>query len=408
MSAQFLDYAQMLPALKELYQGQKVIDLVYKQNPFLALLKKDETFEGKYLPIPVLYGAGGGGSSNFSNAQGNQAPGVMAEFLITTAQNYGIATITRQMKLQGRSNAGAFIKSAEYLVDNAYKTVTNRIASQLFRSGSGTIGQIGSISTSGSGPYTSTITLADPNSSVQFEVGQTLVASATDGGSASSDSLQVTKVDRSGGTLVATSAASPSGTWTTNAYLSTQGDTNSTMKGLAAWLPTSAPTAGDNFFGVDRSADPTRLAGVRVSLPNALIEEALIQAANQVYLNDGSPDICIMSVAGFTALEQSLGSKVVINMEEAAGVAFKGIHINGPAGVIRVFADRNCPAKTAYMLESSSWCLTSMLAAPHLQDDDGQTMLRVANADASEIRVSAYSQLYCNAPGHNAVVTISA
>ena len=32
---------------------QKVAELVYKTKPLLALVRKDENFGGKYLPIPV-------------------------------------------------------------------------------------------------------------------------------------------------------------------------------------------------------------------------------------------------------------------------------------------------------------------------------------------------------------------
>ena len=39
---------------------------------------------------------------------------------------------------------------------------------------------------------------------------------------------------------------------------------------------------------------------------------------------------------------------------------------------------------------------------------DGLEMLRVSNADAGELRVGAYYQLACSAPGWNAVVTLSA
>jgi hypothetical protein len=39
---------------------------------------------------------------------------------------------------------------------------------------------------------------------------------------------------------------------------------------------------------------------------------------------------------------------------------------------------------------------------------DGLEMLRVSNADAGEVRVGAYFNLACNAPGWNAYVQLSA
>lgn len=36
-------------ALKELYEGQTVPNLVYKENPLLALVKKDTDFQGEII-----------------------------------------------------------------------------------------------------------------------------------------------------------------------------------------------------------------------------------------------------------------------------------------------------------------------------------------------------------------------
>lgn len=44
----FLDMTSMNAALKELYDGQVVENLVYADNPFLALVKKNTDFGGKY------------------------------------------------------------------------------------------------------------------------------------------------------------------------------------------------------------------------------------------------------------------------------------------------------------------------------------------------------------------------
>ena len=43
-------------ALKELYDDQKIANLVYKNNPFLAMVPKMEEFGGKYMPIPLKIG----------------------------------------------------------------------------------------------------------------------------------------------------------------------------------------------------------------------------------------------------------------------------------------------------------------------------------------------------------------
>ena len=408
--SQYLDLSAMNAALKELYDGQVVENLVYADNPFLAMVKKNTDFGGKYKPVPIITGASQGRSSTFSNAQGNQSPVQIESFLLTRVADYSIATIDNQTMLASKTDKMSFLEGAKLVIDGAIRSITNSVASSLFRSGTGSIGKIGSISTSGSGPYISAITLSNANDVVQFEVNMYLVATLTDGGAASSDVGVVTKVDRSNGIVTISTSASPSVTWAANSFLVVQGDLNLKPKGLAAWLPVSAPTSGDNFFGVDRSVDPTRLAGVRYDGSAQSIEEAIIDASSLLAREGGKPNVMIVSFASYAALEKALGAKVTYTeLKGPAEIAFRGIMINGANSMIKVFPDRNCQALTGYLLQMDTWCLEGLGEVPQiLRYGDGLEMLRVSNADAGEVRVGAYYQLRTNAPGWNAVVKLSA
>lgn len=404
----FLDLTSMNAALKELYDGQVVENLVYADNPLLAMLKKNTDFGGKYKPIPIITGASQGRSSTFSNAQGNQSAVQIESFLLTRASDYSIATIDNQTMLASRTDKMAFLEGSKLVIDGAIRSITLSIASSLFRSGTGSIGSIGSISTG-------VITLSDPNSVVQFEVNMVLQANATDGGTPRAALGYVIAVDRSNGlvTVSATglggAAGSPTG-WTAADFLLVQGDNNLKPKGLAAWLPSVAPTSSDNFFGVNRSVDTVRLAGVRYNGSAQSIEEALIDASNLLAREGGKADVAVMSFASYSALEKSLGSKVVyVDLKGPANIAFRGIMVNGANSVIKCFPDRSCPGFTSYLLQLDTWALESLGDAPQiLRYGDGLEMLRVSNADAGEVRIGAYYQLRTNAPGWNAYVTLSA
>jgi len=403
-----LDLTAMNAALKELYDDQVVQNLVYRDNPFFAMLKKKTDFEGKYKPIPIITGASQGRSSTFATAQTNQSAVQIESFFLTRKSDYSIAQIDNQTMMASRSNKGAFLEAAKTAIDGAIRSITLSISSSLFRSGTGSIGQISTISTG-------LITLSDPNSVVQFEKNMVLQANATDGGVSPRAALgYVVAVDRTLGTItVSTSmggaAASP-GSWQAADYLLVQGDLNIKPSGLAAWLPSTAPTSGDNFYGVDRSVDATRLAGVRYDGSAQSIEEALVDASNLLAREGGQPDVCIMSFASYSALIKALGTKVqYIDVEGPAKVAFRGVQITGANSQIKVFPDRNCPAQTAYLLTMSTWSLEGLGEVPMInKSPDGLEMLRVSNADAGELRVSAYYNLATNAPGWNARVSLSA
>lgn len=407
---QFLDLAAMDAALKELYSGQVVENLVYRDNPTLAMLPKQTDFGGKYYPIPIITGVSQGRSATFANAQGNQSAVEVESFLLTRASDYSIATIDNQTMLASATDKMTFINGAKIVIDGAIRSATLSLASALFRSGTGVIGQIGQVQVTGSGPYTATITLSEINDIVQFERNQYLVVSATDGGAVGSVVGVVTTVNRSTGVFTVECQADPAAEWTQGKYLQVQGDTNLKVKGFEGWLPAAGPQPGDNWFGVDRTQDATRLAGISYNGTSQSIEEAYIDAAALVAREGGMPTMSPTNFASYAALEKSLGSKVqYVDLKGPAEIAFRGININGANTMIKVFPDRSCKAKKAYLLQMDTWKLMSLGDAPQiLRYGDGMEMLRVANADAGEVRVGYYAQLCTNAPGWNANITLSA
>lgn len=405
----YLDLSSMNAALKELYDGQTVENLVYADNPFLAMIKKTTDFGGKYKPVPIITGVSQGRSSTFSNAQGNQSPVQVQSFLLTRVSDYSIATIDNQTMMASKTDKMAFLEGAKLVIDGAIRSCTNSVASAIFRSGTGSIGRISGSVSSG------VITLANAQDVVQFEVNMVLQANATDGGASPRAALgYVIAVNRSGGTVtVSTSmggaAASPSG-WANNDYLLVQGDLNAKCSGLAAWLPSTAPTSSDLFFGVNRSVDTWRLGGGRYDGSAQSIEEALIDASSLLAREGGKPDVCITNFASYSALEKALGSKIqYVDMKGPADIAFRGIMINGANSVIKVFPDRNCQQTTGYLLQMDTWALEGLGDVPQiLRYGDGLEMLRVYNADAGEVRIGAYYQVRTNAPGWSCNVTLSA
>jgi len=406
--SQILDSSAMNAALKELYDNQTVENLVYNDNPFLAMVRKNTDFGGKYKPVPIITGASQSRSSSFSNAQTNQSPVQIESFFITRASDYSIAQIDNQTMLASRTDKMSFLEGSKVLIDGAITSITLSLSSALFRSGTGSIGQMASISTGA-------VVLSDSNSITQFEVNMVLQASTTDGGTPHAALGYVISVNRSAGTMVVSTsyggvAATPA-SWVASDFLLVQGDSNAKIKGLLAWLPTVAPGSSDNFFGVNRSVDSTRLAGVRYDGSSQPIEEALIDASSLLAREGGKPDVCIMSYASYSALEKSLGAKVqyVDAKHDMAEIAFRGIEINGANSRIKCFPDRSCPSRQAFLLTMKSWCLESLGDAPQiLRYGDGLEMLRVYNADAGEVRVAYYAQLSTNAPGHNANVQLQA
>lgn len=432
MSAVYANSSNQVAALKELYTDDKeyMKDLVYKENPFLALVPKDESpdgFAGKYIPVPLEYGNPQGRAHTFSNAQNQQTATSLVSFFVYVISDYQLVTITNLLMEQTKSNAGAFVDAAKLQMDGGFRNITNNIAFELFGDGTATRGISSSSSTqAGTTAGGTVLPLTNANQIVAFEVGMVLVASASAGGAPSSDTVTITAVDRANGIVYGTaSAASLSANWAIgsgSAYLTILGDlpasgASSTssylaLSGLAAWIPTTTPSNSDSFWGVNRSADPTRLAGLRYNAQSMTIEEGMTNALAFLNREGGKPDLAIMDFASYAALVNALGAKVQyvqVNHDEVE-VAFEGITFQSAYGRVTVLADRSCPPQTCYLLTMSTWKLRSLGKVPHIltYGMEGLEGLRVGNADALEIRIGYYGNLICSAPGMNCVVQLSA
>jgi len=407
-----LDLTSFDAALKQHYTNDAVEDLVYKDNPFFALISKMEEFGGKNLPIPLIYGNPQGRSATFSNAQtrGGLTNSSITDFVLTRVKDYSIATIDNETLEASKGNQNAFMEAATTEIDGAINSLTRSLAVGMFRGSDGSIGQVSVEPTEAA---TTVVTMKSAGDITNIELGMMInIWSATSGGTqrttdGSDNSWEVTAVDRSAGTFTLDDAYDSSGTIAADDYIFIEGDRGLKMSGLSDWIPSSAPSS-TAFFGVDRSVDTNRLGGIRYDGSSDPIEEALIEGASRAAREGGKVDHCFLSYSKYSELEKALGSKVqYVDLKVSPEVGFRGITINGPKGTIKVIPDQNCPDDVAYMLQLNTFKLYSLGKAVRVIDTDGLNMLRQAAADGVEVRWGSYHQLGCKAPGFNARVTLS-
>lgn len=430
ISPVYANSVNQLAALKELYVDDKdyMKNIVYAKNPWLAMIPKNESpdgFAGKYIPVPLEYGNPQGRAHTFANAQNQQTASSVVSYFVYAVADYQLVTITNLLMEQTKSNAGAFVDEASRTLDNGFRNLSNNMAFELFYGGTSTRGQVGAVSFSSP---TVTITLENIQNVVQFEVGMTLQGSASDGGAAitgggSIVAAQVTSVNRGTGVITAdvvqgTFAAS----WPIGTYLQVLGDIGSAgastiagllgLSGMAAWVPASDPATSDNFWGVNRSADPTRLAGLRYNAASQTISEGLTSALAFGNREGAAFDLIILDFVSYSTLINELGAKVqyVMLEHDEVEVAFEAIHFHSAYGKIPVLADRSCQAQTAWCVTTDTWKLRTLGKAPHIltYGMEGLEGLRVGNADALEIRIAYYGNVINSAPGYNMQVALSA
>jgi len=414
MPAVGLNLEEVQEAVKQHYKDFRIKDLVYKNNPFYALIPKYEKFGGLNMPIPLLYGNPQNVSATFATAQGETSTSSLGQFLLTRVKNYSVATIDAEAIKATEGKADAFIRFLTMEIDGAIHSLTRDLSVQLFRDGGGYMGQVET--TNG----TTTAKLTNAEDIANFEVGMSLVFSSKKNGRkhASTGGGVVATINRSTGefTFSATDSLSVSdyifrsGTQSSqivDADEDLQTGNAKAIMGLDGWIPSDDPTATE-FFGQVRTKDNERLGGIRFDGSAMPIEEALVSGAGKAARAGARPDTCILSYDSYINLEKSLGSRVRYDelKPKDVEVGFRSLAVQGPNGVINVVPDLNCQPDVAWMLQMNTWSLNSLGGAPHILDLDGNRMLRKSSADAYEVRIGFYGNVACNAPGFNVRIAL--
>lgn len=398
-------------AFKTLWPQTRIQDEVYKKHAFLAMVPKSENFVGDSEYIVLQTGDSQARSQQFSTAQtisaltgaGNAGSSRGSRFLLTRVKDYQIVNLDTEAMLASQGE-GALLKSLDVEMRGAVRNLGKSLAVALYR------GQTGVLSTVGSFTGT-TVTLSNINDVTSFEVGMQLVFAANTASAlrASGASITITGVDRDLGVLTFASTAAITGLANADSIFA-NGDytaANDKLKcsGLLDWIPSTTPSA-TTFFGVDRSTDPTRLAGLRIDASALNPEEAVVLSLSRLAREGGDPSHMFVNHFDYRNILYALGSKVEMMYETVGEIGFQTLRIQGTNGQVRVIADQDCPAGRGFLLDMSTWHLHTLGPAPRVLDQDGNQLSRVYNADAFEARLAYWGNLYTDAPGYNANIAM--
>lgn len=406
--ASSLDITAATAALKQRFAPDAMQFLGYRENPLYAGLAKDTNAFGENMKTPVRVDTAQGRSADLATARANIYAMNLKAFEITRNDYYAVSQIKGNVVASTKGNMNAFVDLVSLSLSDLMLSHTNDLAGQLFRDGSGGIGTISSHSNGA-------LSLTDPDDVTQFSVGQVLQART---GTASPHAAlgYVISVQRDEGIVTVAASgqggisAFPSG-WADGDFLLLEGNADATLSGLEAWIPDTVSTS-DSFFGVNRSIDRTRLAGVVYDGTGMPISQAVVNGTNLIAREGGMPDIAFCSFDTYAALLNEMGAKVQYVNPTAltkGGIPFQGIELFCSRGKIAVVPDRSCKRNVFYVLEMKSWKLLSAGGgAPHIDDfgSGGDQWLRLQDSDAYELRTKSYSNLSCNAPGHNGKIIV--
>jgi hypothetical protein len=257
------------------------------------------------------------------------------------------------------------------------------------------------------------IQLGTPADITNFEVGMKIDLASTDGTTGSKRAngpLTITAVNRITGTITCSANINTITGAANTDWIFRNGDLETTRQmafGTDAWAPQADPTGGDNFFGVDRSVDPTRLAGVRFNGNGGDKIETLIDAA-ELTGREGADDLtCFINNLDRSEIAKALQGKAIYEPVKSTDgqFSYRALLLEGPDGPIKLISDVNVQKGRFWMLQMDTWVMKSIKGAPRILDDDGLKMLRESSSDGYEWRLGAYWQPGCEAPGYNCAGT---
>jgi hypothetical protein len=397
--------AALTQILKTKYDQKVFYQLYYRKAPFVGQMRKDEKFGGNNARITLRYGAPQGGSCTFSTAQANKTSSADVGFLLTRARDYQISGITGEALAAAEGDENTIYNGLKGEMEGSMRNLNRSLQIASWRNGGGQRSQ-------GNGVFsvaTATMTLLTAADISSFEVQQKCDFSSDDGtGGASvraNGPLMISALDRLKGTITFTQNINTLTGVTNNDYIFRNGDYGIQGTGFAGWVPDVAPLpgGGDNWYGVDRSADSTRLAGVRYNGNGGNKEETLVDAA-ELLGREGAEDIsCFINNLDRADIVKSLGTKALFEPVQSSDgvIGYRALIIEGPDGPIKIFSEVNVPRGRFKMAQMDTWVQKSIRAAPRLLDDDGNKFLRESNADGYEWRMGAYFNWGCEAPGYN-------
>lgn len=392
-------------ALKDYYTDEKVESMVYEDNPFLGIIGKVEKFPGRKMVVPIIYGNSVARSADFDTAQGlgDEEYERIEAFELTRVKDYGFVTIDTELIEASEGDEAAFFEAQTNAVDGIINALTRSLAIGAFRAGWGRVGSIGSSSSA-------TVTLAVASDAHNFEKGMRVQFAESESGHVLRDSgqaLTVLSVNRNAGTVTFTENVSEIASVANGDVMFAQGDrqnsatpTRRKVAGLEAWCPATAPSASENFFGVDRSVD-TRLYGTSYNGASDDIEDALVEGLSRAAALGYGQDYGFISHPKFAALTKrlhDLARYIDVKPNEEATYSYRGVTVNGSRGPVKVLPDQNCPSNRCFMLNTKFVKLYSLKKAIRVFNSDGLSMLRQATSDGVEIRYGFKGNIGCRAP----------
>ena len=316
--------------------------------------------------------------------------------------------VTFDGELLNRQEPAAIIDTKSAATDGIANNMLDSVEFMLWN----TVAARGQIAVS-AGTATNRIwTLTSEDDVYNFPVNMRVMASTTSTGAGTdrADKYTVTSIDPINKQVYATRYSGSGGDVAVNDYLFAIASKDAYMPGIATFIPAADPT--DTLFGVARTGQGPVLSGWRFSYVGS-ISETIMRAFAKMgkYVNRSALNFtACLSVEDWVLLSMEQTATVVRDEQATQRFGTETISVRTPFGNVPCVAVPQIKSGRGWIIDWSVWKLYTLGNLPHVIDDDGKVMQRLApgspsgnnlNGDGVEMRFRMWKVLSCLMPMSN-------
>lgn len=350
-------------------------DSIAKVHKLYQWMDEETDFAEYNKRIPIQTANPRGTANTLTGAQANTVAATTASFLLTKVELFDTPKVSMEMIEGAAISPDKFFKKITDIINGSKKTQMDVIGRGGYRSAYGVFARL----TAGTA---SPVTVDYPQNLFSLEIGDIVTASPnSDMTSPRTGTGTVTGVDKIAGTFTF------SGTITALAatdYIAISGVT-SAATGLLTWSPaTTAPT--DTVFGQARTGIPY-VSGRYLNLTLESADGVWSRINALMETMPDKPTVFFANPEDIANFEISSSGKRQITGNRY-DFGFESLTAYG----MDIVSDGDCPRGYVFGVHPS-YKRHSLGAVPKICDADGNTLLRLATADACEARIiSRYQQ----------------
>jgi len=408
-------------ALRVTYSDEELMMKIQRRRPFMAAMRKSDTFEGESYVHVVQHGFNQGIGATMDVAEATMSTDLDGKFTVLRRTYLGAGRISRATILATRSNKGAAARQLKRSYDGLLLNLGRYLDWGIWGDGGNALYLIDKVGTGDGLDNDKQIKVKnlramhwiekDQIHNFSTDVGATgsttvMQLGGVEGAASTGIALQVAKVNRRAG-IIEFTANVPSdvvtGKYGFRKQMKGQG-----ILGARAWAPLDDATAAGTFLGQDRSIDVERLAGLRHLTPNGTFAQTLRDAISYGSVEGGEFSHIYMNPVDVGKMENSERSLVVTDEEVGdLKIGFKTIKFRAPDGDLDLQSDAGTPEGWALVTDPEAWEFRHLGKFFGFFEEDG-LLHRIPGYDGYGFRGGGYGNLVCYRPNSALWVKLSA